>query len=169
MVAQPRPGRCRGMTIKRLDHVSVVVDDLAAAIAFSQPPAFSPPCAAALLGAASLELVETESRKSCAIAHLSLIAHQSSIPRASTMISKTDYLRFDSRRFGALTNRHAHMTDRTTPPSTRSAAPLVAEAASLAAYTIMLAISSGVAKRLMSEVGRTLVKNSRSAFATSTP
>src|SRR5271157_1727398 len=47
-----------------------------------------------------------------------------------------------------------------TPPSTRSAAPVVADASGLATYATSVAISSGAANRLISEVGRTFSKNS---------
>src|SRR5579862_6453072 len=50
----------------------------------------------------------------------------------------------------------------TVPPSTRSAAPVVADDLGLATNATSDATSSGVAKRLMSEVGRTFSKNSRS-------
>ncbi len=49
---------------------------------------------------------------------------------------------------------------RITPPSTRRAAPVVAEASGLATYATSEATSSGVAKRLISDVGRTFSKNS---------
>src|SRR5271169_3816085 len=49
---------------------------------------------------------------------------------------------------------------RITPPSTRSAAPVVAEASGLAMYATREATSSGMAKRLISEVGRAFSKNS---------
>lgn len=42
-----------------------------------------------------------------------------------------------------------------TPPSTRRAAPVVADASGLATYATSEATSCGVAKRLISEVGRT--------------
>ena len=48
----------------------------------------------------------------------------------------------------------------TTPPSTRSAAPVVAEDSGLATYATREATSSGLAKRLISEVGLTFSKNS---------
>src|SRR5258708_26381592 len=57
----------------------------------------------------------------------------------------------------------------TTPPSTRRAAPLVAEDSGLQTYTTRFATSSVVAKRLSSEVGRMLVKNSFSNSANGLP
>ena len=53
--------------------------------------------------------------------------------------------------------------ERTTPPSTRSAAPVVAEACSEHAYTTMFATSSVVANRLISVVGRAVLRNCCSA------
>ena len=49
------------------------------------------------------------------------------------------------------------------------AAPVVAEARPLHTYATIAATSSGVAKRLISEDGRTVWKNSRSTVAASTP
>ena len=46
------------------------------------------------------------------------------------------------------------------PPSTRSAAPVVPDESGLAMYATMEAISSGVPKHLIREVGRTFSKNS---------
>lgn len=46
------------------------------------------------------------------------------------------------------------------PPSTRNAAPVVADASGLTRYATSVATSLVVAKRLMSEVGRTFSKNS---------
>jgi hypothetical protein len=48
---------------------------------------------------------------------------------------------------------------RTTPPSARTAAPLMATDCVLATNATTVAISSGVSKRLRSEVGRILEKN----------
>jgi hypothetical protein len=52
--------------------------------------------------------------------------------------------------------------DFTTPPSTRKAAPFVAAASGLHTNATIGATSSGLAKRLSSEVGRAVLKNSSS-------
>src|SRR5260370_2788539 len=55
--------------------------------------------------------------------------------------------------------------ERTTPPSARKAAPFVADERGLATNATSAATSSGVAKRLRSEVGLAVVKNSFSTAA----
>src|SRR6201746_2765946 len=59
-----------------------------------------------------------------------------------------------------------HATVWMMPPSARNAAPLVTAASCDETYTTMLAISSTVAKRCSSEVGRTCLKNSDDASST---
>src|SRR5579863_2095100 len=54
---------------------------------------------------------------------------------------------------------------RTTPPSARMAAPLMATDCVPATKATTAATSSGVSKRLRSEVGRTLVKNHFSTWS----
>ncbi len=59
--------------------------------------------------------------------------------------------------------------DRATPPSTRNAAPLMDEARGLHTNATSAATSSGSEKRWISDVGRTVRKNSRSTVSRASP
>src|SRR4029077_13072945 len=67
-----------------------------------------------------------------------------------------------------LTMKSHQRIELTMPPSARKAAPFVADESGLATKVTNAAISSGVAKRCSSEVGRAVVKNSFSTAAEST-
>src|SRR5712692_9854282 len=75
----------------------------------------------------------------------------------------------DGERVVLLAEASCQLIARTTPPSTRRAAPFVDDARLLLTYTIIAATSSGELKRCRSDDGRTVVKNSRSNVAASTP
>src|SRR5580765_5114158 len=63
----------------------------------------------------------------------------------------------DENGFGS---KQTQRIERTTPPSARKAAPFVADESGLATNATSAATSSGAAKRLRSEVGLAVVKNS---------